>query len=294
MIEKIAKLLALAENTKVEAEAAAYMEKAQQLATLHAIDLAKARSLDPSKKKSSAPVQRRVTLGERGTRGLNTYVDLFDGIGRANDVKCNIAHNSTYIICFGFPEDIDTTEQLFRSLLVQMVTASQEYRKTGDWKKDTVYREAHYRKPNKAERAEGYTSYWDRIYVPGGYRPVTWLTARLEFQQAYAYRISSRLRDAKNKAEAEAKAADAAAAALIPVADNGESTTAAPGTELVLAEKREEVDRFYKQTSKARGYWRGGYTSKGATNSRSAGASAANNARLSGQRTLGGAKRAIN
>lgn len=122
---------------------------------------------------------------------------------------------------------------------------------------------------------------------------MTWLTARLEFQQAYANRISSRLRDAKDKAEAEAKAADAAAAALIPVADNGEST-AAPGTELVLAEKRQEVDLFYKEKSTARGYWRGGYTSKGASTSRSAGASAANNARLSGQGALGGAKRAIN
>ena len=292
MIEKIAKLLALAEATKNEAEAAAYMEKAQALATLNAIDLAKARSLDPAKKKSSVPVQRRITLGESGTRGLNTYIELFDGIGRANDVKCNIAHNSTYVIAFGFPEDIDATETLFRSLLVQMVTASQEYRKTGEWKKDTVYRPSEYVNYDRNNKRCGAYRSVREVYIPGGYRPVTWLTARLEFQEAYAYRISSRLRDAKNKAEAEAKAADAAAAALIPVADN--VGAAAPGTELVLKAKREEVDLFYKETSRARGHWKGGYTSKGAATSRAAGGAAANNARLSGQKTLGGSKRALN
>lgn len=292
MIEKIAKLLALAEATKNEAEAAAYMEKAQALATLNAIDLAKARSLDPAKKKSSVPVQRRITLGESGTRGLNTYVELFDGIGLANDVKCNIAHNSTYVIAFGFPEDIDATETLFRSLLVQMVTASQEYRKTDEWKKDTVYRPSEFVSYDRNNKRCGAARAVRDVYIPGGYRPVTWLTARLEFQEAYAYRISSRLRDAKNKAEAEAKAADAAAAALIPVADN--VGAAAPGTELVLKAKREEVDLFYKETSRARGHWKGGYTSKGAATSRAAGGAAANNARLSGQKTLGGSKRALN
>ena len=293
MIEKIAKLLALAESTKNEAEAAAYMEKAQTLATLNAIDLAKARSLDPAKKKSSVPVQRRITLGEHGTRGLNTYVELFDGIGRANDVKCTIAHNSTYINAFGFPEDIDATETLFRSLLVQMVTASQEYRKTGEWKKDTVYRPSEYVNYDRNNKRCGAYRAVREVYIPGGYRPVTWLTARLEFQEAYASRISSRLRDAKYKAEAEAKAADAAAAALIPVADNGAATTA-PGTELVLKAKREEVDLFYNQKSTARRTWKGGYASRGASTSRAAGGAAASNARLSSQGTLGGSKRALN
>lgn len=291
MIDKIAKLLALAENTKNEAEAAAYMEKAQSLATLNAIDLAKARSLDPAKKKSSVPVQRRITIGEHKTRGLNTYVELFDGIARANDVKVNIAHNSTYVVTFGFAEDIDATETLFRSLLVQMVTASQEYRKTGEWKKDTVYRESQRVYYDANNKRCGWHRSVRSQYIPGGYRPVTWLTARLEFQEAYARRIAHRLQTAKLEAEAKAKEADAAAAALIPVADNGSS--AAPGTELVLKAKREEVDLFYQEKSTARGYWKGGYTSKGAATSRAAGGAAANNARLSGQKTLGGSKRAL-
>ena len=95
------------------------------------------------------------------------------------------------------------------------------------------------------------------------------------------------------QAEAEAKAADAAAAALIPVADNGAATTA-PGTELVLKAKREEVDLFYNQKSTARRTWKGGYASRGASTSRAAGGAAASNARLSSQGTLGGSKRALN
>ena len=174
-----------------------------------------------------------------------------------------------------------------------MVTASQEYRKTDEWKKDTVYRPSEYVNYDRNNKRCGIRRAVREVYIPGGYRPVTWLTARLEFQEAYAYRIGRRLSEAKYKAEAEAKAADAAAAALIPVTDNGESSTA-PGTELVLTAKREEVELFYKKTSTARGTWKGGYSSRGANTSRAAGGAAANNARLSSQGTLGGSKRALN
>lgn len=120
--EKIAKLLAQAEGAGTEAEAQTFMDKAQQLATLHSIDLAKARHITVAKQRT-APVTRTITIGVRGTKGLNTLVQLIIGIARANDVILNVAHNSTAVFAYGFAEDIDITEALFASLSVQMAHA---------------------------------------------------------------------------------------------------------------------------------------------------------------------------
>lgn len=68
MLERIAKLLNQAENAANEAEAAAFMEKAQQLATTYSVDLAKARHVTKSKERT-LPEQRTVVIGERGTKG---------------------------------------------------------------------------------------------------------------------------------------------------------------------------------------------------------------------------------
>ena len=67
----------------------------------------------------------------RARKGLRTYVQLFVVIAAANDVKCDVASNSTFVYAYGFAEDIDATHALYASLVVQMVKASDAYIATG-------------------------------------------------------------------------------------------------------------------------------------------------------------------
>ncbi len=274
--DKIAKILNQAENAGTEAEAALFMNKAQELATLYSIDLAKARHATKSKEKTT-PIQRNITLGFPGTRGLNTLVALFRGIANANDIKINIAHNSTYVLAFGFAEDIGVAEALFASLSVQMSQAAAAYRKAGEWKKETVYRPGRY-----------VGSGWDREWVDAEMKPITWLSARLDFQEGFARRVGQRLLAAK--VEAEAAAIDAEKFASPEWADD--ETKESAGTALVLVEKTEAVSEFYKKTSQARGTYRG---SRSVSSSAAAGAgrAAGDRARLTNNTSLSGARKAI-
>ena len=77
MLARIAALLRQAENTDNAHEAEAFMAAAQRLATTTSIDLAVARAHAATRTPAQAPVQRTITIGEAGTKGLRTYVQLF-------------------------------------------------------------------------------------------------------------------------------------------------------------------------------------------------------------------------
>ena len=121
MLARIAALLRQAEGTDNTHEAEAFMAAAQRLATATSIDLAVARSHADQRTKAQTPVQRTITIGNAGARGLRTYVQLFVLIANANDVKCDIASNSTFVYAYGFAEDIDASHALYASLVMQMV-----------------------------------------------------------------------------------------------------------------------------------------------------------------------------
>jgi hypothetical protein len=163
MLERIAALLRQAENTDNPHEAEAFMAAAQRLATTTSIDLAVARAHSATRTAAQAPVQRTVSIGDAGTRGLRTYVQLFVGIAHANDVKCDVASNSTFVYAYGFGEDIDATHALYASLVVQMVKASDTY------------------------------------IGSGAHRPTPTITARLNFHLAFGARVGQRLADAREE-----------------------------------------------------------------------------------------------
>jgi Protein of unknown function (DUF2786) len=168
MLARIAALLRQAEGTDNAHEAEAFMAAAQRLATATSIDLAVARSHSDERTKAQTPVQRTITIGDRGKRGLRTYVQLFVVIAHANDVKCDIASNSTFVYAYGFAEDIDASHALYASLVTQMVRASEAYITTGD------------------------------------HRPTPTITARINFQLAFGARIGKRLQEAREEAQREA------------------------------------------------------------------------------------------
>ena len=168
MLSRIAALLRQAEGTDNPHEADAFMSAAQRLATAAAIDLAVARSHAATRTSAQAPTQRTITIGAAGTKGLRTYVLLFIGIAGANDVRCDVASNSTFVYAYGFAEDIDATHALYASLVVQMVRASDAYLSSG------------------------------------AHRPTPTITARLNFQLAFGERVGRRLTEARDQARCEA------------------------------------------------------------------------------------------
>jgi Protein of unknown function (DUF2786) len=168
MLARIAALLRQAEGTDNEHEAEAFMAAAQRLATATSIDLAVARAHSAERTKAQMPVQRTITIGNAGTRGLRTYVQLFVVIANANDVKCDVASNSTFVYAYGFAEDIDASHGLYASLVMQMVRASEAY------------------------------------ISSGAHRPTPTITARINFQLAFGARIGKRLAEAREQAQQEA------------------------------------------------------------------------------------------
>jgi len=168
MLARIAALLRQAEGTDNANEAEAFMAAAQRLATATSIDLAVARAHSATRSAAQAPTQRTITIGEPGTRGLRTYVQLFAVIAAANDVRCDVASNSTFVYAYGFPEDIDASHALYASLVVQMVRTCDAYLATG------------------------------------AHRPTPTITARLNFQLAFGTRIGQRLAQARDEAQREA------------------------------------------------------------------------------------------
>jgi hypothetical protein len=165
ILARIAALLRQAEGTDNEHEADAFMAAAQRLATATSIDLAVARSHSDKRTQAQMPVQRTITIGNAGARGLRTYVQLFTVIAHANDVKCDVASNSTFVYAYGFAEDIDASHALYASLVTQMVQASEAY------------------------------------IASGAHRPTPTITARLNFQLAFGARIGHRLQEAREEAQ---------------------------------------------------------------------------------------------
>ena len=170
MLARIAALLRQAEGTDNAHEAEAFMAAAQRLATATSIDLAVARSHAATRTKGQAPVQRAITIGNPGARGLRTYVQLFAVIAAANDVNVDVASNSTFVYAYGFTEDIDASHALYASLVMQMVRASRSY------------------------------------ISSGAHRPTPTITARLNFQLAFGARIGQRLAQARDEAWHEMQA----------------------------------------------------------------------------------------
>ena len=260
-IDRIAALLAKAERTDNAAEAEAYLAKAQALATAKSIDIALARARTATREVRQQPEARTVTIGEKGKRANRHLISLFIAVAHANEAKVDVAANSTYVIAYGLPSDLDGIDVLFGSLAVQMTAAAQQWVQLGRWRDETYIATTRSRGVTRRTR-----------------RPHTAQTARVAFYRAYVERIGERLQEARDQAVATA------------VAD----PVSGAGTSLVLRDKAAEVRDFHRRESRARGTW-GGYSGGMRADhgtSRTAGRQAASLARLSEQAGLPG-KRAV-
>jgi hypothetical protein len=266
LLTRIGGLLRQAESTDNEHEAEAFLAAAQRLATRSSIDLAVARAHVTGRERRPVPVQKIISIGMAGKRGLRTYVQLFVAIAAANDVRCDVARSSTQVYAYGFDTDIATCEALYSSLLVQMVRASDQYIKSGRYKSATV------------EKVVVETTHWGRRTQRVVQAPVAAVTARLNFQMAFAARVGHRLAEVKADVETQVRT----------------EPGATPGMALALRNKEIELRDFYTETSEAHGIWRGPQESAGySAAARQAGDRAGRGARLGTATELGTARGCI-
>lgn len=275
IIEKIAKILNKAENASTEAEGEAFLKAAQALSTKYSIELAEARAHTSKKEQRENPVRETVSFDGFGRNTKKHLVRLFQQIAEANDVTFDIAHGSTRVYPYGFPSDIELVRTLFAHLAMQMVDEANKFLTSGAYKAETqttlVRRKVYHEDGYYYDRNKGEYYDWDNKYVE---KPVDGRVARSNFYQSFISRVGGRLKEARRETIAEVEA---------------EST----GTELVLADKAEEVKAFYKATSTAKGSWNGPSMSGFSSASHSAGSAAGARARLSSQGSVGGPRGAL-
>jgi len=272
-LERISALLSKAERTDNPHEAEAYLMKAQALATAASVDLALARAATVRMEQRQQPQTRTVTIGEKGKRANTHLVALFIAIANANDVRVDIAHNSTYVLAYGMPGDLDVIEAMYSSVAVQMMTASAQWLQVGTWRSETYV---------AVRRVNGRSV--------RSVKPHTALTARIAFYRGYVERIAERLQQARDSALAQGEAAARAAAKEASSSSSPASGSAAPDRALVLRRKTEEVRDYHRSTSKARGTWSGysGSMRSDRGTATKAGRHAASLARLGRQQSLPG------
>ncbi|TYL50137.1 TIGR04338 family metallohydrolase [Nocardioides sp. BGMRC 2183] len=228
-LAKIAKLLRQAEGTRNEHEQAAFLAKAQGLATRHSIALALARAHTARAERTDRPVAENYRIGEPGKRGLARYVRLLVNIAHPNDLRCTISHDSTAVTLYGFAADIEVTKALYESLLVQMVADCERYLASG--RRETVRT-------------------WDKQRRRWRTKQVATITARLSFYEAYALRIGQRLETARQEAIAEATGP----------APGHPPTATSTETALALRQKEVAVHDYFAEAlrrNRIRGTWRG-------------------------------------
>ncbi len=259
LVDKIAALLAMAERTTNEHEAEAFLAKAQALATHNSIDLALARAATSRAEQREQPTSTTITIGAARAHSNKHLIELILAIAAVNDLKVDIAHNSTYVIAFGMPSDIEVAHAMFNSIATQMLSAGHAWLARGEWRGETFAQMYH----------DGRGKVWTEQ------KPVSARTAKGSFYSAYISRISARLRDSRTEAfEARVQAETENPAAVVSVA-------------LVLRDKAQEVSDFHKTTSKARGSWSGYSGNRGASSrGAQAGRSAADSARITSQAAI--------
>ena len=214
---RIGALLSKAEGTTNDIERDTYIAKAQELATKYAIDMEAARL-------AAGGEARRETPGLRGSNYSGTgMTDHKRGHSLCPSTWLSVKPTTTrfltdresrYVVAHGFQRTSTSRHRCTTALSLQMVSASERYIKTGDWK----------------DRS----GFFDR---QGEWRLMTARTARRSFYLGFADTIGKRCIEAQRNMMNE------------EVNVNGTTTTGA----LVLAGRNGEVDRFYASVPKGRG-----------------------------------------
>lgn len=120
MADKITKLLAKAEGTTNEQEAATFMAAAQRLMLEHAIEEGMLAKADPARR--TRPIIEKMDFG-KNVAGIKALRILLAGVGETNRCRVWMSGDRKYMFVAGFEEDVRFVLMLNQSIRVQMATA---------------------------------------------------------------------------------------------------------------------------------------------------------------------------
>lgn len=126
MLDRVRALLAKAESTDFPEEADAFTAKAQELMARHRIDHALLAARTATREQ---PVTRRVSI-DNPYEAPKTL--LLQVVAEANSCRSVWMKRFGFTTVVGFPADLDSTELLFTSLLVQATRAMTQVKPTAD------------------------------------------------------------------------------------------------------------------------------------------------------------------
>jgi Protein of unknown function (DUF2786) len=126
MLDRVRALLAKAESTDFPEEADAFTAKAQELMARHRIDHA---LLVAATGERDQPVNRRVAVDNPYEAPKSLLLQV---VAEANSCRAVRAKRYGFTTIVGFPADLDSTELLFTSLLVQSTRAMTQAKSTTD------------------------------------------------------------------------------------------------------------------------------------------------------------------
>lgn len=135
MLDKISKLLTKAENAGTAEEAATFMAKAQEMASINGIDLAIARMHQAKRERVQEPEERKIQVNPYTRRhNRKHFMELAMAIAEVNDVQYLIGGREYHLHAVGFPSDLDVVEALYAHLAVQMAVECDEALRRGEHK----------------------------------------------------------------------------------------------------------------------------------------------------------------
>lgn len=270
-IDRIAKLLQMAEGAKTAEEAAAFLGKAQALATAQEISLAEVRNREPESRREQ-PVQRMVTVGRPRQQANRHYLRLLVALARSNGCEIGLYQNNTAAVLYGLPSDIATIERLFAAIAPQMIRLGEDYLRKGAWRAEV-----------------GLDTRTGQV------RPITRQGARASFYHGFTDALSVRIRQAARQAREAAEQAERERLGHFHDDGPAGSAPAEAPTGVALALRAKELDvRAFAEQHLGGGTWRGNRAPR--TVSRSsyrAGDRAARNVRLGEPTAIGDDRRAL-
>jgi hypothetical protein len=120
MVLKIQKLLALAERTTNEVEAATFLAKAQELQEAYIIEQHELIRDGQAEQESIGFV---VTLEGKSTPLIKAKRELIWGLAALNRCQSTMAHDRSWVRIYGFDSDREIVLSMFNSIMLQLQTA---------------------------------------------------------------------------------------------------------------------------------------------------------------------------
>ena len=298
-LAEIAKILAKAENNPSAAEAEMAFERASKLSARYGIDLAVARSHLVGKEREQ-PTKEKVKVGDVRRRDNRYMMQLFTDIAMANDLRVMISGeyarkkvaDGRYAHFYRYSREqldeirwagLDPKNPDDKDEIDYLVGDPEQYVSKSQFK-DSIYATL-YGFPSDIEMTKKLyavavtmmTSQADRAIRRKEHGAASAKSWRANFYVGFTQRLNRRLWDIKREAEAEAMA---------ELEGSEERSTA-----LVLADKKAEVDDYYKEQNRQHFYradgtekkprsWKGAQTQSTFWDARNAGSRAADRVNL--------------